>query len=105
MSRSTNTLNRARNAFWRRHHHDQVDRANINSELETGRTDDGPKFAIFQAIFYGEPNATIKRSMMNLDRVRQLRKVFAQSQSNLFRSRADIGENDDRLARTDQLRQ
>src|SRR5437773_8678427 len=43
--------------------------------------------------------------MMNLDRVRQFRKVLAQSQSDLFRSRADICVDNDRLARANQLRQ
>ena len=37
-------------------------------------------------------------TMMNFDRVRQFRKVLAQSQSNLFRGGADICENNDRLA-------
>src|SRR4029077_13400712 len=43
--------------------------------------------------------------MMNLDRIGQFRKVLAQSQSDLFRGRADIREDNDRLARANQLRQ
>src|SRR6188472_2408752 len=43
--------------------------------------------------------------MMNFDRVRQFRKVLAQSQSDLFRGGADICEDNDRLARANQLRQ
>src|SRR6478672_8317630 len=43
--------------------------------------------------------------MMNLDCVRQFRKVLAQSQSDLLRGGADICEDNDRLARANQLRQ
>src|SRR6476620_3052358 len=43
--------------------------------------------------------------MMNLNRVSQFRKVLAQSQSDLFRGRSDVGEDNDRLARANQLRQ
>src|SRR6476660_7971244 len=43
--------------------------------------------------------------MMNLNRVSQFRKVLAQSQSALFRGRSDVGEDNDRLARANQLRQ
>src|SRR5438874_12100578 len=43
--------------------------------------------------------------MMNLDRIGQFRKVLAQSQSDLFRGRADICEDNYRLARANQLRQ
>src|SRR5262245_59066812 len=43
--------------------------------------------------------------MMNLDRVRQFRKVLAQSQPDLLRGGADICEDNDRLARANQLRQ
>ncbi len=73
-------LDGARNAFRRRHHHDQIDCANIDSELEAGRANDGPQFAVLQAIFNFEANAAIKRSMMNLDRIGQFRELLAQSQ-------------------------
>src|SRR2546423_4947388 len=43
--------------------------------------------------------------MMNFDRVCQFRKVLSQSQSDLFGGGADICENNNRLARANQLRQ
>ena len=99
------TLDRTRNPFRRRNHHDQIDRADVDSELEAGRTNDRPQFSILQTIFDLKPNTAIERSMMDFDRVRQFRKVLAQSQADLFRGGADIGENYHRLARTNQLRQ
>src|SRR5437868_8851055 len=42
---------------------------------------------------------------MDFDRVRQFRELLAQTQTDLFRCRTDIGKNYDRLARTNQLRQ
>src|ERR1051326_5753707 len=43
--------------------------------------------------------------MVNLDCVRQFRKLLAQPQPDLFRGRADICKNNDRVAGTNQLRQ
>ncbi len=42
---------------------------------------------------------------MNFDRLCQFRELLAQTQADLFRRRTDIGEDNDRLARTNQLRQ
>src|SRR5438132_1042977 len=42
---------------------------------------------------------------MNFDCVRQFRQLLAQTQTDLFRCRTDIGENNDRLTQTNQLRQ
>ena len=42
---------------------------------------------------------------MNFDRVNQFRQLLAQTQTDLFCRRTNVAENDDRLPRTNQLRQ
>ena len=38
MTGAPNALNRARNAFWRRHHYHEINRADIDAQLQAGRT-------------------------------------------------------------------
>ena len=59
MSRTPDALNGARNAFRCRHHHDQIDRADIDPQLETGRANDSAQFAVLEPVFDLQPNAAI----------------------------------------------
>ena len=105
MAGAPNALDRARNTFWRRHHHHQVDRADIDPHLEAGRANHRPQFAILQPVFDLEPHAAIERGVMGFDLLRQIRQQFLQAQTELFRGRAHIGENENRLPGANQLGQ
>ena len=93
MAGAANALDRARNAFGRRHHDDEIDCANVDAELETGGTDNGAQLAIFQSVFDFEPHTAIERSVMRFNLVAQLRQQFFQAQSNLFRGGTNIGKD------------
>ena len=90
MAGSTNALDRARNAFRCRDHDDEIDRADVDAELETGGANNGAQFAIFQSVFDFETYAAIERSVMRFDLVAEIRQQFFQAQSNLFRRGATL---------------
>ena len=71
MSGAADALDRARNAFRRRHHDDEIDRADVDPELETGRANDRAQFAILQPVFDFEPHTAIERGVMGFDLVAQ----------------------------------
>ena len=47
MTGTPNPLNGARDAFRRRHHHDEIDRADIDPQLQTGRANHRAQLAVF----------------------------------------------------------
>ena len=80
MPGAPDALDRARDAFRRRHHHDQIDRADIDPHLEAGRANDGAQLAILQPIFNFEPHAAIERRVMRFDLLRELGQQLLQLQ-------------------------
>src|SRR4051794_8851907 len=94
MARATDALDRARNTLLRRDHDNEVDRADIDAELETGRADNGAQFAVFQSIFDFQSNAAIERSMMRFNLIAELRQQFLQAKANLFGRRTDVGKDE-----------
>src|SRR5262245_24425907 len=65
---ASGTLQRLAHAFGSREHDDELDRADVDAQLETGRTDDGAKFAALQTIFDVAPHVTFKRGVVTFDR-------------------------------------
>ena len=77
MSGTSDALDRARNTFWCRHHHDEIDRADVDAEFETGRANDGAQLAVFQPVLNFKSNAAIKRSMMRFDLIGKFGQQFS----------------------------
>src|SRR5215203_2659485 len=59
MARAPDALNSARNTLRRGDHYHEVDRADIDSQFETGRTYDRAQFAILQPIFDFQADASV----------------------------------------------
>src|SRR6266852_6924736 len=98
MSGAPDALDSARNSFWRRDHDDEIDRADVDSQFETGRANHRPQFAVLQAIFHGKTHAPVKRCVMSFDLIRELGQQLFKSQPDLFCGGADIRENKHRLS-------
>ena len=76
MSGAADALDGARNAFRRRHHHDEIDRADIDPQFEAGRANDRAQFAIFEPVLDLEPHTAIERGVMHFDLVREFGQQF-----------------------------
>ena len=79
MAGAADALDRARNAFRRRHHDDEIDRADVDAELEAGGANDRAQFAILQPVFDFETHAAIERSVMHFNLVARAPAVILSS--------------------------
>ena len=74
MAGAPDPLNRARDAFRRRDHHHEIDRADIDPHFQARRANDRAQFAVLQPVLHFEPHAAIERGVMDLDLRRPGRK-------------------------------
>ena len=97
VSGAPDALDRARNALRRRYHNHQIDSTDVDAELKAGGANYRAQLAIFQTVLHFQTNVAIKRGVVRLDLVGQLRQEFFQPQSDLLRSGANVGKNENRL--------
>ncbi len=60
MTGTTNTLNGARYAFRRCHHHDEIDGTDVDSQLQAGRAHHRAQLAIFQTVLHLQPHTAVE---------------------------------------------
>ena len=72
MPGASNPLDRARNTFRRGHHHDEIDRADVDPHFQARRADDRTQLPVLQPVFHFEPHTAIERRVMDLDLRREI---------------------------------
>jgi hypothetical protein len=73
MAGATDALNGARHAFRRRHHHDEIDCPDVDSQFQAGRANHRAQLAVFQTVLHLQTDAAIERRVMDFNLFREIR--------------------------------
>ena len=93
---ATDPLQRAAHAFGRRHHDDEIDRADIDAHLKRRRTDDRAQLAAFEAILDLDAQRAVERGVVDFDLRREVGQDFLEAQADRLGAAAGVGEDERR---------